>query len=147
MKNRIKRIRRRAVAEIGVGSALVAVALPAIGAAGSDPPDLVTLEIEAPADLERFAARLRDWRPERLSNFARLLGLELEASDLPIPVRVVLAPEGSAAELGAPRWVAGYVRSDSGVVVLFPTRVPRYPYRTLEELLGHEVAHLLTFRA
>ncbi|MCZ6726470.1 MAG: hypothetical protein O7A98_03845, partial [Acidobacteria bacterium] len=37
-------------------------------------------------------------------------------------------------------------RSD-GLVVLFPARVPVYPYSSLDELLGHEVAHVLIARA
>ncbi len=135
---------------------LAALALTALGLAPSPavalvtdlPPEgVVTLEIDAPPELKRFADRLSTWEPARLSRFARLLGLDGAEVDLPIPIRVVLAAEGSAQELGAPRWVAGYARSDSSIVVLFPSRVPVYPYRSLEELLGHEVAHVLIFHA
>ena len=109
--------------------------------------DVVTLKIEAPPELESFAKRLSKWEPERLLRFSRLLGLGETEAGLTIPIRVVLAPEGSALELGAPPWVAGYARGDSSIVVLFPSRVPVYPYRSLEELLGHEVAHVLIFHA
>lgn len=79
-----------------------------------------------------------------MDRFATLLGAD-EARE--VPIRVVLASESSAAELGAPGWVAGYALGGSSTVVLFPSRVPVYPYRSLEELLGHEVAHILIHRA
>ncbi len=125
------------------------MAAPTLATGGESlrPVALVELEIDAPVELERYAARLADWQSERLLGFARLLGLEPEQAGFPIPVRVVLAPESVAVELEAPRWVAGYARGDSGVVVLFPSRVPVYPDRSLEELLGHEIAHVLLFKA
>lgn len=130
-------------------AAIVGLAAPpGLALMTSDPSgDVVTLTIDAPPELESFADRLSTWEPARLSRFARLLGLAEAEKNLPIPIRVVLALESSAAELGAPRWVAGYARGDSSIVVLFPARVPVYPYRSLEELLGHEVAHVLIFHA
>ncbi|MFQ5528031.1 MAG: hypothetical protein ACE5GX_17460 [Thermoanaerobaculia bacterium] len=110
-------------------------------------PDLIAIEIEAPEELTRAAVRLRGWQDQRLASFARLIGLDARSHDLPLSIRAVLAPEEKAADLGAPEWVAGYARGDAGVVVLFPARVPVYPDRSLEELLGHEVAHILVFRA
>lgn len=139
-----------------MGAMLTALALTGMGAAvlpgsafvGSRlSGDVVTLKIEAPPELKGFADRLSTWEPARLSRFARLLGLGEAEVNLPIPIRVVLALESSAPELGAPHWVAGYARGDSSLVVLFPARVPVYPYRSLEELLGHEVAHVLIFHA
>lgn len=106
----------------------------------------MALTIEAPEALAATARKLDSWRPERLGGFAEMIGFD-RAGREPLPVRVVLATEASAVELGAPRWVAGYARGDAGVVVLFPSRVPVYPDRSLEELLGHEIAHLLIFEA
>jgi hypothetical protein len=63
------------------------------------------------------------------------------------PIAVLLAPEGSAAARSAPPWVTGYAVGGSGAVVLLPARVPRYPTRSLEALLQHEVAHVLIDRA
>ncbi|MFP5285335.1 MAG: peptidase MA family metallohydrolase, partial [Thermoanaerobaculia bacterium] len=37
--------------------------------------------------------------------------------------------------------------SERGIVVLLPQRVPTYPDSSLEDLLGHEVAHVLVARA
>jgi hypothetical protein len=109
------------------------------GAAGTVPPRVA---IEGPQDLAAATARLRQWRAERLIGFQRLIGLE----DAGEPIRVVLAREDSVVAGGAPPWVAGYARSD-GLIVLFPSRVPIYPYSSLDELLGHEVAHVLVARA
>jgi hypothetical protein len=98
--------------------------------------------LDAPVDLAPAANHLRQWRPERLTGFQRLIGL----SDAGEPIRVVLATEDSIPAAGAAPWIAGYARSD-GLVVLFPARVPVYPYSSLDELLGHEVAHVLIARA
>lgn len=98
--------------------------------------------IDAPADLERSVARLEEWQPERLAGFQRLIGL-VDAGE---PIRVVLATEDSIPASAVPPWIAGYARRD-GLVVLFPARVPTYPNSSLDELLGHEVAHILIQRA
>jgi hypothetical protein len=59
---------------------------------------------------------------------------------------VVLVPESAAVAKAAPAWVAGFA-DGAGTVVLFPERVPRYPDTSLEELLLHELAHVLVDRA
>ena len=126
----------------------LAFAVPVFGLSSSGPSsELVTLTIEAPAELAAPAGKLDLWQPERLAGFAEMIGLARTGPEGPLPVRVVLATEASAAELGAPGWVAGYARGDAGVVVLFPSRVPVYPDRSLEELLGHEIAQLLILEA
>ena len=55
--------------------------------------------------------------------------------------------EGSVEALSAPSWVAGYALPEQGVVVLLPARTPRYPDSSIEDLLRHEVAHVLVGRA
>jgi hypothetical protein len=42
---------------------------------------------------------------------------------------------------------AGYAIGDAGLIVLFPSRSPVYPHDTLEDVLRHEVAHVLISRA
>jgi hypothetical protein len=91
----------------------------------------------------RHAARIRDLDPERLAVAMRLLGLQ-EAGD---PIRLVLAPEDSLVARSAPPWIAGYAFSDRGAAVLFPARTPAYPDSTFEELVLHEVGHILVYRA
>jgi hypothetical protein len=101
------------------------------------------LIVEAPPALEPVAQRLRSLDPVQIEGAARLVGLD----DPGPPIRVVLAPEGSVEALSAPPWVAGYARPEQGVVVLLPARSPRYPDSSLEDLLRHEVAHVLVGRA
>lgn len=101
------------------------------------------LMVEAPPELAPAARRIRDFPPEELLSAQRLVGLE----DPGPPIRVILAPEGSGAALAVPPWVAGYAYSDRGIVVLLPARTPAYPDASLEDLLRHEVAHVLIARA
>jgi hypothetical protein len=63
------------------------------------------------------------------------------------PIRVVLAPESSPLAKSVPPWVSGYTDGVSNVVVLLPERTPSYPDGGLEEVLAHEVAHVLITRA
>ena len=44
-------------------------------------------------------------------------------------------------------WTAGFANSDAGLIVLFPSRSPTYPHDTLEDVMRHEVAHVLIGRA
>ncbi|HSK81464.1 MAG TPA: hypothetical protein VLQ45_33730 [Thermoanaerobaculia bacterium] len=101
------------------------------------------LEVEAPPELEPAARRIRDFPPEELESAQRLTGLE----DPGPPIRVILAPEGSGLALAVPPWVSGYAYSDRGIIVLLPSRTPSYPDSSLEDLLRHEVAHVLIARA
>lgn len=101
------------------------------------------LTVEAPPELAPEARRIRDFPPEELESARRLVGLE----DPGPPIRIFLAPEGSGAALAVPPWVAGYAYSDRGIVVLLPARTPAYPDASLEDLLRHEVAHVLIARA
>jgi hypothetical protein len=76
-----------------------------------------------------------------------LFGLDAPGPD----IRVVLAPESSPLAREAPAWVSGYTdgaTTDRGsVVVLLAERTPSYPDGGLEEVLAHEVAHVLIHRA
>jgi hypothetical protein len=101
------------------------------------------LQIEAPPSLAAAAAELERVPPARLASAMRLVGL----ADPGPPIQVLLAEEGSPAARAAPAWVSGYAFGGGGPVVLFPARTPAYPDGSLEELLGHEVAHVLIARA
>jgi hypothetical protein len=57
-----------------------------------------------------------------------------------VPERAPLARE-------TPDWIAGFAHPPTDTVVLFPARSPAYPDDTLENLLHHEVAHVLITRA
>jgi hypothetical protein len=79
--------------------------------------------------------------------------MDLVGLDAPGPdIRVVLAPESSPLAREMPAWVTGYTDGvttlDGGsVVVILAERTPSYPDGGLEEVLAHEVAHVLIHRA
>jgi hypothetical protein len=58
----------------------------------------------------------------------------------------VLATESSDWARGVSPWIAGFAVG-SDLVVLFPARSPSYPDNTLEDVLRHEVTHVLIWRA
>jgi len=125
--------------------ALVAVLLAASAAPGAEvePPPAPGLIVEAPAELAAYARRLEDFDERRLTGAMRLAGLDEPGA----PIRVVLVPEGAETARRAPPWVAGYAVGAAGPVVLFPARANAYPYDSFEELVQHEVAHVLVERA
>lgn len=120
-------------------AALLALA-PAAAAGAAQAPRLV-FEAEPGAEGER--RQLEQMAPERLEGALALTGLE----DGGGPIRVRVVPESSPLARTTPRWIAGFASGTSGPVVLFPARAGHYPYDSLEELLQHEVAHVLINRA
>ncbi len=115
----------------------------ALSAATAAPAHLPRLVLEAPESLQGLANELAALAPERFGAAMRLMGL----ADAGGPITVVLAPEGSPEAVAAEDWVAGYAYGALGRVVLLVDRTPRYPDGSLEELLDHEVAHVLIARA
>jgi hypothetical protein len=101
------------------------------------------LAISAPRELADAAATLRAYPVSRLAGVVELVGL----ADPGAPVRVVLVPEAAPLARQTPRWISGFAVGAEGVVVLFPERVPSYPYDSLDALLAHEVAHVMLYRA
>jgi hypothetical protein len=124
----------RALGPVGVVSTILLAA----AAAGVAP----ALEIEAPPELAADAERLRQLPSRALEQTVRLVGAGAGE-----PIVVSLVPEDAPMARAAPAWVAGYAYGALSRIVLFPERVPRYPNSTLEELLLHEVAHVLLDRA
>ena len=115
-------------------------ALISIAASAQPPPALV---IDAPAELSSSRGRLESFDRTSLAGIVRMVGL-----DDPGPsIHVVLAGEDSAAAQGVSASTAGYAISSEGLIVLFPARSPVYPHDTLEDVLRHEVAHVLISRA
>lgn len=101
------------------------------------------LEIDAPPALAAARARLEAFDPMPLVGVARLVGLNESGP----AIRVVLATESSSWARQVSRWTAGFAFADTETVVLFPARAPAYPHDTLEDVLRHEVAHVLIARA
>jgi len=108
---------------------------------------LVTLQpqlhISAPPELLTVQRRLESIDTKRFADIAELVGIK----DAGSTIEVVLAPETSEVARGTSPWIAGFANSPSSTVVLFPSRTPRYPNGSLEEVLRHEVAHIWIGRA
>ncbi|HYL06362.1 MAG TPA: hypothetical protein VE075_10000, partial [Thermoanaerobaculia bacterium] len=120
---------------------LLASALaPAAAGAVSPGPLLV---VEAPPALREAAARVRAVKP---AAFAEVMGLVGLARPGP-PILVRLEPEGAGPARAVPPWIAGFAVPEAAAIVLFPARSPPYPDSSLDDLLRHEVAHVLTARA
>jgi hypothetical protein len=120
---------------------LSSFALPAPARAETtEPPRLV---IEPLPGAAPAGERLRAMNPEQLLPAMRLVGLTRPGP----PIRVIVAPEGSGPAKLVPPWISGYALSDQGLIVVMPQRVPNYPDSSLEDLLRHEVAHVLIARA
>jgi hypothetical protein len=101
------------------------------------------LQIDAPMELAGARARLASFDPDRLRGVMRLVGLDTAGE----PIRVVLLAEDHALARRTPPPTAGYALPDQNLIVLFPARSPGYPHDTLEDVLHHEVAHVLMARA
>jgi hypothetical protein len=99
------------------------------------------IEIEAPAEFASLRRRFESLDTERLAGITERVGLE----DPGPVIRVVLAPESSELARDAAPWIAGYARG--GEVVIFPARSPGYPHTSLDDVLRHEIAHILIARA
>jgi hypothetical protein len=108
----------------------------------ADPP-FPQLDIEAPPPLAAARTRLESFDPARLRGVMRLVGLD----DAGPAIRVVLASESSEWARHVPPSTVGFAVGAASVVVLFPSRAPVYPHDTLEDVLHHEISHVLMTRA
>jgi hypothetical protein len=91
----------------------------------------------------------RRWRVFQSFDRSRLLGVMqlLRITDPGPAIRVVLASETSDWAHQVPSSTAGFAVAEDNLVVLFPSRSPTYPQDSLEDVLHHEVAHVLIARA
>jgi hypothetical protein len=110
---------------------------------GSRPSKLPKLQIEGPPELAAVRTRLQSIDPWRFADITQLVG----GTDVGPAIQVILAPENSDVARGVSRWISGFAVGASGSVVIFPARSPSYPHGTLEDVLRHEVAHVLIWRA
>jgi hypothetical protein len=110
------------------------------------------LRISAPPELATVQKKLEAIDPKRFRDIAETVGLTVQGP----PIQVVLAPETSDVARKMDPWIAGFASNGEGpedpegkheIVVLFPERTPSYPNSSLEDVLRHEVAHVLIGRA
>ena len=109
----------------------------------AQPPPVPALEVTAPPELAAAADRIRRMDSRPLELLVSYVGL----TDPGAPIRIQLEPEGSEVDRATPDWIAGYAYGSLGLIVLFPDRSPSYPYGSFEEVLLHELAHVLAARA
>jgi len=104
------------------------------------------LHIAAPPELAAVQKKLEAIDSKRFNDIAQTVGV----TDAATPIQVVLAPESAAVAREVAPWIAGFASTgpgDSEMVVIFPARTPSYPNASLEDVLRHEVAHILIGRA
>ena len=104
------------------------------------------LRISAPPELAPVQKKLEAIAPQRFTDIAQTVGLAVPGP----PIHVILAPETSDVAHQMDPWIAGFASNGPGeseMVVLFPARTPSYPNGSLEDVLRHEVAHILIGRA
>ena len=101
------------------------------------------LQIDAPPELGAVRTRLQSIPTDRFADIAEFLGI----THADPPIHVLLATESSNLARDVAPWISGFAVGESNVVVIFPARSPGYPDHTLEDVLRHEVAHVLIWRA
>ena len=94
------------------------------------------LTIDAPPSLAPMVGRV--WNIDRQQLAAALARAGLT---WPPRVHVTLIPEDDSRARVTPRWIVGEAFGSQDVVI-FPGRVGRYPYGSLESVVWHEVVHL-----
>ena len=99
------------------------------------------LRIESPPALAAERLRMESIDRKRLEDVVLLIGLKNPGPAIPIE----LATSDSARTRQVAPWIAGFAYQDN--VVIFPSRSPSYPDRTIDDVLRHEVAHALIWRA
>jgi len=125
-----------------LAAVLALIAVGWTGVAAAQAPDPPRLEWRAPEALAPQVQRLDRFDARRLLAVMRLVGLE----DAGPPIPIILVPEDAPLARQTPAWVAAFA-TGGRAVVLFPARTPSYPHDSVEQLLQHEVAHVLIARA
>jgi hypothetical protein len=99
----------------------------------------LTLIVNAPPSLSSAAARVRAVDVQALERALASAGLEM-----PPAVHITLVAEDDFIARRTPSWIVGRAFGDREVII-FPARVTRYPYDSLESVTQHEVVHLALF--
>jgi hypothetical protein len=101
------------------------------------------LRVDSPDALAATADRVRNFDPAAALRVMQLVGL----SDPGPPISILLASEDMEIARSTPRWIAGFAHSAEGRIVIFPARSVSYPYDSLDDVVRHEIAHVLIARA
>jgi hypothetical protein len=106
-------------------------------------PTIPELRVEAPESLAAIAERVRRIDPDVVRGIMRFVGLSQSGG----PIVVVLVTEDTDLAKATPHAIVGFARSGDGIIVVFPARSTSYPYDSLEDVVRHEIAHVLIARA
>lgn len=104
------------------------------------PPQLI---FESPKELQPIEERLQRLDHGQLLTIMDSLGLQHPGG----PIRVILTANESDLAKQVPEWVVGYAIGRASTIVLLTDRVANYPHESLEDVLFHEIGHILTHRA
>jgi hypothetical protein len=94
------------------------------------------LHIRAPASHEEVTRRI-----ERIDRARLAAALARAGLAAPPDVDLLLVPEANPEAAATPRWIVGRAHGLRDIVI-FPDRVPSYPYDSLEGVVQHEIVHL-----
>src|SRR5687767_1600721 len=100
------------------------------------------LRFESEPAFDAIRSHLESLDPMRFDGILRLVGVSAGT-----PIRVILASENSEYTRQVSSWTAGFARAAMGEVVIFPSRNLGYPHNSIEDVLRHEIAHVLVSRA
>lgn len=103
----------------------------------------IPLEIEGLPEMSAYRTQIESIGADSFQPLLELTGAEEQQA----PILIVLATEVSPLAERTPPWVSGWANGNAGLVVMFPSRARRYPDGGLEELLRHELSHVLAARA
>jgi len=92
--------------------------------------------VDAPPALAGTAERIRGLDLQPLTRALERAGLAL-----PPLIQITLIPAADPRAGSAPGWIVA-LASGRDRIVIFPDRVGRYPYDSLEAVVRHEIAHL-----
>lgn len=103
----------------------------------------IPLAVRAPESMSAYKREIESIDPASFTPLLELTGTR----EPQMPIEVRIEPERSPVAASAPSWISGWAYGDAGLVVLIPSRAGRYPDNGVDELLRHEMAHVLEARA
>ena len=115
----------------------IAAGLSLLGALLTSTAEAVQLKVEPAAGYERVIANLTTIPRERFARAHALTG----APDVDVAVQII--SESEARERQVQTWVSGYAVSSAMTIVLIPARAVTYPNDGIEDVVVHEVTHIL----
>ncbi|MBZ0115322.1 MAG: hypothetical protein K8J08_22905 [Thermoanaerobaculia bacterium] len=137
------RSRRRFATTTSLWLGLLFVLVAVASSQGTELVPTPRFRIVADENWEAAGRELSSRPVQRSASLAAFVGLESSGA----VITVHLLDESSSVARRVPHWISGFAQVESDSVALFPARVPLYPHDSMQELLDHELLHVLLFRA